>query len=528
MIEPAVALGVKIPYREENDWELSKTPFPIEAFPDAIQEICHELKRVTQAPIEFSASVCLGVLSASLGKGVVIPNAFRGMRGLSTLQIALALESGSGKTTVFNHVLAPFVRWSKEQREINKANQSSITGQIKLLEKDIQHLTSDLKSGSDYATIQRQVIDRQKELDDLKKKSLSPEYRVEDITLEAMAVQIGVNGTNGQESVFSVSDDARQAISTLLGRYSKNGAVDDNLLVKGFSWSPHQQHRRSEGGSVNLDSPCVVVLWCLQPDLLEKLIGQPELLSSGFLQRFILDEIFWPAEEYTDPGEFDAVVRASWDHLVDVLLNTYRMAPNPHEVQASAEAKQLLLQYRNSLVGRVNDPDDLKDVRSFADRWAEWAWRLSLLFHVVLHRKEAIAMPLAVETAQNALLVTEYYAEKKLAVLSGARLLNERNLNEKILNYMRGVSSGCVSVGDLIRARIAHSAEIGRTYLDRLVLQGDLKKTEESPIGGGPLKIRYYLKAFAPFEPATNATNEDSVHDSSGVRNVRSNRGRSK
>jgi hypothetical protein len=202
------------------------------------------------------------------------------------------------------------------------------------------------------------------------------------------------------------------------------------------------------------------------------------------------------------------------------------MAPNPHEVQASSEAKQLLLQYRNSLVGRVNDPNDLKDVRSFADRWAEWAWRLSLLFHVVLYRKEAMAIPLAVETAQNALILTEYYAEKKLAVLSGARLLNERNLNEKILNHMRSVSSGCVSASDLKRARIVHSAEIGRSCLDRLVLRGDLKKTEESPIGGGPLKIRYYLKAFAPFEPATNATNEDSVHTSSSVRNVRSNRGR--
>jgi hypothetical protein len=127
---------------------------------------------------------------------------------------------------------------------------------------------------------------------------------------------------------------------------------------------------------------------------------------------------------------------------------------------------------------------------------------------------------LAVETAQNALILTEYYAEKKLAVLSGARLLNERNLNEKILNHMRSVSSGCVSASDLKRARIVHSAEIGRSYLDRLVLRGDLKKTEESPIGGGPLKIRYYLKAFAPFEPATNATNVAIVDDTTTATTV--------
>ena len=76
MIEPAFALGIKLPEKTEFDSELEYTPFPIETFPLAVQEFCEDVGRVTQAPIEFSASLCLGVLSACLGKGVVIPNAF--------------------------------------------------------------------------------------------------------------------------------------------------------------------------------------------------------------------------------------------------------------------------------------------------------------------------------------------------------------------------------------------------------------------------------------------------------------------
>ena len=169
-----LATDWKIQPQESSIPETEYTPFPIETFPLAVQEFCEDVGRVTQAPIEFSASLCLGVLSACLGKGVVIPNAFKGMRGLPTLQIALALESGTGKTAVSTPVLAPLVRWCKEQREINKAEQSSIIGQIKLLEREIHDHTHELGKGGDYGAIQRQVIEKQMKIDQLKRKATPP------------------------------------------------------------------------------------------------------------------------------------------------------------------------------------------------------------------------------------------------------------------------------------------------------------------------------------------------------------------
>ena len=511
----------KIQPQESSIPETKNTPFPIETFPLAVQEFCEDVGRVTQAPIEFSASLCLGVLSACLGKGVVIPNAFKGMRGLPTLQIALALESGTGKTAVSTPVLAPLVRWCKEQREINKAEQSSIIGQIKLLEKEIHEHTQDLKKGGDYGAIQRQVIEKQTEIDQLKREAIPPVYRLEDATLEAMVVQLGINGVHGQEAVFSVSDDARQAISTLLGRYTKNGSIDDNLLVKGFSWSPHQQHRRSEGGSVELDSPCVGLLWCIQPDLLHKLLGTPELLSSGFLQRLILLEIDWPAQEYTDLGDLDNMRSVAWDHLLDVLLNTYRLASNPLEVSITDEAKRLMIDYHNSLVPRVNDPTDLKDVRSSVARWAEWAWRVALVFHVVQYRKEATKEPISQETAQNAISLTRWYADRKLALLAKGRSNNKLNLDEKIIDL--AIEKEFLVAADLQQAGLVKTASEARAYLDRLVATGNLvyeaKEAEHTKpdrrtgrLGkGGPVSHRYILrgKVITHENNAINAINEE-------------------
>jgi hypothetical protein len=476
----------------ELELDIELGPYPVEALPEAVRGYCSELCRVTQAPVELAAPVCIGLLSACIGKGAVVPNAFRGMRGLPTLQFALALESGSGKSTVFDHALAPFQRWCKEQREIFKNRISEATGRIKLLEREISALA---QQGDEAALIRKQT-----QLDALKRDSVQPEFACEDITLEAMAVQLGANGQNSQEALFSLSDDARQATATLLGRYNQACTVDDNLLVKGFSWSPHQQHRRKEGGSVNLAAPCVNVLWCIQPDLLDRLVSKTELLNSGFLQRFILDEIHWPAEIYSDPGAFCAVARASWDHLVNVLLNTFRLAINSNEIAASDGAKAVLLEYRNSLVARINDPLDLRDVRSFADRWGEWAWRFALVFHVTDHRREAMAEPISVETAQKAVSLARYYADRKLAVLAGARSAREQDLKNAILNLL--ADSTCLSSADLQRARLARTADEGRKYLDRLVMQGVLARTEKAPASGGPTRVRYQLPP-----PATNVIN---------------------
>jgi len=500
-----------IPKQEEADAELETLNFPTDALPRVVKTYCDEVCRVTQAPLELVAPACIGLLSGCLGKGVVIPNAFRGMRGLPTLQLMVALESGAGKTTVFSHVFAPFQRWCKEQRTESKRNISAVAAKIKLLEKEIQTLINKTE-GSEI-----EIVKKQQELDALKKEAALPEYWVEDITPEAMAVQLGINGTNGQEAVFMLSDDPRKAIATLLGRYNQSGSADDGLLVKGFSWSPHQQHRRKEGGSVNLDSPCVALFATPQPDLLDRLMDSPELFSSGCLQRLMLDEVDCPAKRQEKHYEIDPVINAEWDLLVNVLLNTFRLAINPNEVRVSEEARRTLVEYRNELVDRINDPLDLKDVRSFADRWAEWAWRLALVFHVTTHQREAMAEPISLQTAEDAVRLARYYASRKLAILAGIRMARASNIKSRILDLTQNRES--LAPADLISARLARSANEARAYLDRLVGDGLLVMTEREAVHkkpdprtgivgkGGPISRRYYLPSKAPIYPATNAIN---------------------
>ena len=493
----------------EESSEVEIVPFPTHILPAEVSSFCAELARVTQAPIEITAPACLANLSACLGKGVVIPNAFRGESSKSTLQFLIACESGTGKSTVFRPVMAPLHNWIASQRDA--FNDNILPGyktRAAILESEITLKTrqaSRINNSVERDIMEAEITSKQSELDALRRKMTFPTYLLEDCTLEAMAVALGKNGESGQEAVLVVSDDARQALSTIMGKYT-NGETADNLLVKGFSWSPHTQNRRKDGGSVELTGPCVNISLMIQPDLLDRIISHPDLMHSGFLQRVILDEIHWPAEEYSDPGGYDPAITSAWDSLVVSLLNFYRLAPEPHKVACTDEAKQLLIGYRNQLVHRIRNPGDLADVRSVADRWAEWAWRFAQTFHCTIYREKASEIPLEFQTAQNGIELAEYYSKRKLSALYYTRDNRKNTIRTQILELAQ--DKEFIVAADVQRKRLARTAEEARLHLNQLYSAGHLRRLEIKCPGGGPTSFRYYQPDRSPQTHAINVTND--------------------
>jgi hypothetical protein len=505
-----LATDWKIPSLEglSDTQEIEPPVFPAHVLPQEVSVFCQELARVTQAPLEFSASTCLATLSACLGKGVIVLDAFRGDSNKPTLQFLIAGESGSGKSVVNRPVMAPFNKWIEKQRKMFlETNLPNYKTRAAILEGEIaQKIKGAARSSNSVERdiCQAEAANKQAELDAINRLGTFPSYLLEDCTLEAMAVNLGKNAQTGQEAVFAVSDDARQALSTLLGKYT-NGEVSDNLFVKGFSWSPHSQHRRKEGGSVELLGPCVNVLFMIQPDLLDRIISQPDLMHSGFLQRVILDEIVWPGTDYCDPGAYSGSVLDGWESLVTRLLDFYRTAKTPYHAFCSEEAKDVLISYYNRLNARIKNPGDLGDIQSVARRWAEWAWRLALNFHCVIYKEKAVEIPIEIQTAQNGIVLSEYYAQRKLYVLNSTRDNRKQEVRLRILDLAQ--DKEFVLAADVQRKRLARTAEEARLLLDQLASAGHLKGLEVRLPKGGPTSYRYYLPEKYPIPLVTNAIN---------------------
>ena len=114
--------------------------------------------------------------------------------------------------------------------------------------------------------------------------------------------------------------------------------------------------------------------------MMAKMLGEESLSASGFLARqLICHTNATPLRIEGEPQILSETVRAQWTQLIDDLLTTFHAADKPHCITPTPEAVAILNGFYNHIVDRRGG--DLADVGAFAARYAENAWRLSVVLH---------------------------------------------------------------------------------------------------------------------------------------------------
>jgi hypothetical protein len=81
----------------------------------------------------------------------------------------------------------------------------------------------------------------------------------------------------------------------------------------------------------------------------------------------------------------------------------------------------------------------LRDITTYAARWNEQAWRISVCFHAGLYGPQAHARFLAASTAEAAIELADWFAAQQLAILNAGRtdrrLKRAQEVRERLLRY---------------------------------------------------------------------------------------------
>lgn len=477
--------------------------YPLDAFPPVVREMIADVARVTETPVELGGPLALGVLSGCVGKGLVVREVFGGNDALPTIQVFLFMASGGGKSSAFKPFHRQMDEWTRQMREEHRIQARKLKAQADAIrtEAEINRKTYG-KSRDPKLVLENEKLE--KELAELEKRMKPTEYVVEDVTPERLAVILGNNGFNGQESVFSFSGDARKALAVVLGCYKKErNAPDDQLYVKGFTWEAHNQQRQDEQRSVDLQAPALPLLWLLQPDQADRLLTNPELMASGFIQRLTMDRIHHEAQERKAVSKENPAVRKAWDGLVFDVLEKFRIRNQPVQVEAEEGVRELMLDYYNENVRRIQ-AGEWRDVETVVKRFMELAWRFALLLHVASHGKEA-DKALTMETARNGIRLARYYGNRKLALMLASRESRDRERLERVKEL--AVRLGHVT-GRFVAQRLHEwPAGVWTAWMDKQAHKGELVREEHKPEGGGPVSVRFCIP------PATQATNATNVQD---------------
>lgn len=449
-------------------------PMPLNLLPKPFAEMSQAIVKSARVPPSLAGCCVLGALSASIGSGLRVksgPDRY----SHSNLYILASASSGSGKSEAFRHALAPFFDAEREEIEFWRTDIfPKIWSEKQMLECEIEKLKREAKSKQSAFSkedIRSAIEDSQRRLMELEIDVIEPARSTEDATSEVLALLL----QNPSESLASLSADSGAIINNLFGRYNKSGRTDEAIYLKGWSGDSCKVNRIHRS-SIVLNHPRVTALWLAQPDKIDSLLKEKSFIDGGLIPRLLVCHT--DAKPTPIPPEecgISHAVRTGYSEAINTLLRTFHKATSPLTVQPSKEAVGQLTEHYNSIAMRMAD-GDLKDVDSFAARWTEQAWRLSVCLHAGTHLSNADQYEISGQTAIDAIMLTDWFAGNQLEILNELRTEKMEQRRNKLAELLKqnggpisvrnlGLRNG-FSVAEIERIHKHYPAEFSRKRID--------------------------------------------------------------
>ncbi len=380
---------------------------------------------VHQVPEVMPAAIALAMVSASLGKGLKIKSG--GVRQtMGNLFVLVSGFSGTGKSAVLRTMLEPLstiqdclesfqgIQETEAPEGKHPADSDgSIEGFVGLLPPPPGRT-----AGAGSRRRGRSGAD----------KVPPPRIICSDATGQAMAQLLREN----QETILNSSPEA----GDLLKEAARATSYLGKLLLQGFSGDRVEIHRLKRD-EVILHEPCITACWLCQPHRLEEFLGSDRLLEDGLLARFFVAHskagmAFLPDAEMSIP----VAVIDSYGAMITSLFDTYHQRSDDSlTVETSPDAQTILRAYHNRCT--VRWLADQGEMHSLISRWTEQAWKLTLVLHVARHGGNSHRMAVDRQTAEDAVVLQEWFAGQQMSIIGGATVQPETNRLQRLCDLLR-------------------------------------------------------------------------------------------
>jgi hypothetical protein len=468
---------------EESDGENESPPFPLELLPDNLQRMAREVSKVALVPDSLAAVNLLGILSSSLGGGLLIDSGGDRITPANLFFLGIA-ESGTGKGRAFSIVSKPFAALEAEEvTHWENETLPEIKKDLRLIEKDFKRLEKAIEKESDSRSreqVGRDLQELERRKAELEKQLASEAgFSVADITKEKLAITL--EQKPGQ-ALASLSPEGRGVIDVLMGKYGKGKDSDEDLYLSSYS-RESVKVSRVHRPPVNLTTPCLAILWLIQPDKARRLTESEAITESGLLPRFLMcDSKAEAMDEPEEPRAMNEATANEWAELIRDLLDAFRAkGGNPITIQAQAEARRHIVAFQNANNARRRKSGDLRDIAAFVARWAENAWRLALVLHSGKHGSQAGKHSLEEDTARRAVGIVEWFSQEQIAILAPERSNRNRSRLMRLISILSD-HQGQRSLRDLNKSHGFAKEEVQRLALE---FPAQIKIEKVQPDGGG-------------------------------------------
>jgi hypothetical protein len=195
---------------------------------------------------------------------------------------------------------------------------------------------------------------------------------------------------------------------------------------------------------------------------------------------------------------YGAEDRKLWHDLVTELFAAYHAnSRSPRFFQASEKAEEVFQAYQRRVIDRRLG--DLADANTYAARWLEWSLRLAVVLHAAKCGATAHTQPLSPETAEAAVTLAEWFAERQLDFFEVSRAEAARKKSDRVLDSLKSRRhhawpENAITARDVRRLRIVSTSAEAITLLSQMEEQGKLVGKDQRPQNGGRTVKFYHLR----------------------------------
>ena len=284
---------------------------PIDALPDALQQVCNTVAEVYQCPRDFILSTIIMATSTMIGKRIkCFDGKYTNTPSLWLLNVA---KSGSNKSAPVKYLLTPLMAYNIEM--------------IKSSKREMSEWQSSEKTTKKPAQKQLIIIDS------------TPEARHK-------CLHENPNGALLLRDEFS-------GFMEDVGRYNKSGELTELLSI--FDNTTITVNRKSEDVMFIVE-PLLNIFGGIQPDVIPSVLGSRNFRNNGFLQRFLF---CYPDEQlaaYYSDSTVPKEIECMWLNFITSLIEK-REREKEIVLTFSPEAKSLYKAYYNMMVDKINQAE---------------------------------------------------------------------------------------------------------------------------------------------------------------------------
>ena len=447
--------------------------FPICALNSVMRQIVEETANTFEIVPQLPGMAALATLAGAAGKGWIGVGASNKGATWCNLMVVPAVPKSYGKG-VTGIIAEPLIEASEEmtiafQRE-----------QLPELEGERLDIEAEIKGLTDRLNPQRKILNKQSPLSELEKQEAyarrkevkqrhgeimkllksDPTYWIGGTSMAGMVEALARN----REATFHYSAEAGEPIRIALGKHTKDQQADLDLLLSGYSVERVGNTTISRGD--HRLTPCISVLWMVQPFLLRELIGNEEALERGLTAR-MLPFVFESTRIAEDDGQVREVSEAAkvgWRSLIRAILAARQKNTEPQQIVWDRDAREVFRQFHNESVRLRNGR--WHDIEGELGRWRENAIRIGngIVLADAFTGQGKVDIGTA-DQARRTVTIMRWCARSQLAIFSRARKQRSFVRLERLLTLIRQYG-GRATLRDLGLRHGFHEEEVRSLVTD--------------------------------------------------------------